>query len=162
MSFHGQNNILHVQTHILFLDQWYMFALLVVSSKLYLYVYWLSRRCFPQLSFPRHLLLAHRSTLTVEALFSCTLLLQLLMPVIANNTNHHKWPGVVSRDVMSHVGGLKGEVFTFSGQVKGKTLLPLPPQADAIVKASEQQARLGGMGVTWAKLSDWASSKHHC
>ena len=73
------------------------------------------------------------------------------MPVIANNTNHHKWPGVVSRDVMSHVGGLKGEVFTFSGQVKGKTLLPLPPQADAIVKASEQQARLGGMGVTWAK-----------
>lgn len=73
------------------------------------------------------------------------LLPQLLMPVIANNTNHQKWPGVVSRDVMSHVGGLKGEVFTFSGQVKGKTLLPLPPQADAIVKASEQQARLGRM-----------------
>lgn len=88
------------------------------------------------------------SYLSVEALFSCVLLLQLLMPVIANNTNHHKWPGVVSRDVMSHVGGLKGEVFTFSGQVKGKTLLPLPPQADAIVKASEQQARLGGMEVT--------------
>ena len=87
------------------------------------------------------------SYLSVEALFSCALLLQLLMPVIANNTNHHKWPGVVSRDVMSHVGGLKGEVFTFSGQVKGKTLLPLPPQADAIVKASEQQARLGRMGV---------------
>ena len=80
------------------------------------------------------------------------------MPVIANNTNHQKWPGVVSRDVMSHVGGLKGEVFTFSGQVKGKTLLPLPPQADAIVKASEQQARLGGY---LTKLSNRTNSKCH-
>jgi len=69
------------------------------------------------------------------------LLWQLLMPVMTNNTNHHKWPGVVSRDVMNHVGGLKGDVYTFSGQVKGKTLLPLPALTEALVRASEQQAR---------------------
>ena len=57
------------------------------------------------------------------------------------NTNHHKWPGVVSRDVMIHVGGLKGNVYTFSGQVKGNMLLPLPLLTEALVRASKQQAR---------------------
>ena len=43
---------------------------------------------------------------------------------------------------MRHVGSFKGEVFLFSGQVKGKTLLPLPPQADMMVKAVECEERL--------------------
>ena len=76
--------------------------------------------------------------LNVTSTFS---LPQLIVPVIANNTNHLAWPGVVSRDVMQHIGGLKGEVFTFSGEVKGKTLLPLPPQADLVAKAADCQAR---------------------
>ncbi len=63
------------------------------------------------------------------------------MPIIANAGNQTKWPGVVSRDVISHVGGLKGDVFQFSGQVKGKTLLPLPPQADSMALAIEYQER---------------------
>ena len=42
---------------------------------------------------------------------------------------------------MRHVGGFKGEVFLFSGQVKGKTLLPLPPQADLMVRAVECEER---------------------
>ncbi len=67
--------------------------------------------------------------------------LQLIVPVIANDTNHLAWPGVVSRDVMQHIGGLKGEVFTFSGEVKGKTLLPLPPQADLMAKAADFQSQ---------------------
>jgi hypothetical protein len=36
---------------------------------------------------------------------------------------------------------MKGDVFTFSGQVKGKTLLPLPHQADLVVKAIESENR---------------------
>lgn len=60
---------------------------------------------------------------------------------MANGFNHRKWPEVVSRDVMGHVGGLKGDVFTFSGQVKGKTLLPLPPQADSVARATERGER---------------------
>lgn len=71
--------------------------------------------------------------------FSC--LSQLIVPVIANDTNHLAWPGVVSRDIMQHIGGLKGEVFTFSGEVKGKTLLPLPPQADLMAKAADSQSQ---------------------
>ena len=64
------------------------------------------------------------------------------MPLVANNSNRLKWPNVVSSDLMRHVGGFKGEVFLFSGQVKGKTLLPLPPQADQMAKAADNYERL--------------------
>ncbi len=65
----------------------------------------------------------------------------MVVPVVANNTNHTRWPNVVSQDVMKHIGILKGEVFTFSGKVKGRTLLPLPPQTDLVVKAAELDLR---------------------
>ena len=64
--------------------------------------------------------------------------LQLLVPVIANQSNQKKWPNVVSSDLLSHVGGLKGDVFKFTGQVKGRTLLPLPPQTNLVVEAVEE------------------------
>lgn len=67
--------------------------------------------------------------------------IQLLVPMIANAENQTKWPGVVSRDVMTHFGGLKGDVYQFSGQVKGKTLLPLPPQVDSMAMAVECQEK---------------------
>lgn len=38
------------------------------------------------------------------------------------------------------MGTLKGEVFVLSGQVKGRTLLPLPAQADLIIEAAECEA----------------------
>ena len=40
-------------------------------------------------------------------------------------------------DIKRRVGSLKGDVYVVSGLVKGKTLLPLPPQADAAVEAAE-------------------------
>ena len=61
------------------------------------------------------------------------------MPLIGNDRNHHKWPQVVSHDVMKHTGGLKGDVFVLSGQVKGKTLLPLPPQAESAADAADRE-----------------------
>eukprot|EP00731_Ephydatia_muelleri_P036494 Em0265g1a len=64
----------------------------------------------------------------------------LLVPIVANQKNQSKWPKVVSQDLMQHMGGLKGDVLVFTGQVRGKTLLPLPPQADSMVKAAEAQA----------------------
>ena len=79
----------------------------------------------------------------------------MVLPLITNDSNHFQWPQVVSQDVMRHsgeilvecycirleyhishtcitacLGGLKGDVLVVSGQVKGKTLLPLPPQAE--------------------------------
>ena len=61
--------------------------------------------------------------------------------MIANDTNRLQWPNVVSQDLTRHLGTLKGEVYTFGGQVKGKTLLPLPHQADLIVKAIDSENR---------------------
>ncbi len=63
---------------------------------------------------------------------------QLMVPVVANDTNCTKWPNVVSQDLMRHTDTLKG---TFCGQVKGKTLLPLPHQADLVAEAIESQSR---------------------
>ena len=54
------------------------------------------------------------------------------MPMVGNTRNHRLWPEVVSQDVLKHTGGLKGDVLVLSGQVKGKTFLPLPRQSDLI------------------------------
>lgn len=60
------------------------------------------------------------------------------MPLIINEKNHFKWPHVVSQDVMKHTGGLKGDVFVLSGQVKGKTLLPMSPQAENATEIADE------------------------
>ena len=61
---------------------------------------------------------------------------QVLVPVLSNSINHSKWPQVVAQDVKRHVDSLKGDVYVLSGLVKGKTLLPLPTQIDAVVQAA--------------------------
>ena len=40
---------------------------------------------------------------------------------------------------MRHVGGLKGDVYVLSGQVKGRTLLPLPAQSESVILAAESE-----------------------
>ena len=65
--------------------------------------------------------------------------LQVLIPLLSNNDNRSKWPQVVSQDVMHHVGVLKGDVYVLSGQVKGKTLLPLPAQTESVIRAAVNQ-----------------------
>ena len=62
-----------------------------------------------------------------------------MVPLITNECNHWQWPAVVSQDVVQHTGGLKGDVFMLSGQVKGRTLLPLPPQADRITQTTDRE-----------------------
>ena len=62
---------------------------------------------------------------------------KVLIPLISNPNNNDKWPQVVTEDVVRHVGRFKGEVFVLSGQVKGRTLLPLPSKAESIVEAVE-------------------------
>ena len=60
---------------------------------------------------------------------------------MGNEQNQTKWPHVVTQDVTRHVGTLKGDVFMLSGQVKGRTLLPLPSQTESLVEAAELEAR---------------------
>ncbi|XP_015280365.1 PREDICTED: dynein heavy chain 9, axonemal-like, partial [Gekko japonicus] len=55
---------------------------------------------------------------------------QVVVPLLANQQNHHDWPLVVSQDVIRHICSLENSVFVVVGQVKGKTLLLLPADAD--------------------------------
>ena len=64
------------------------------------------------------------------------------MPLLSNQRNHEQWPAVVSQDVLRHVHSLKSNVFVISGQVKGKTLLPLPVGSDQVSEACEADERL--------------------
>ena len=61
------------------------------------------------------------------------------MSLIDNKKNHHPWPAVVSSDVMRHTVDLKANVLMFTGQVKGKTILPMPAQADSIEEAANRE-----------------------
>ena len=54
------------------------------------------------------------------------------MPILTNQKNHQGWPQVVSQDIVRHVHSLKSTVFMVVGQVKGKTLLPLPAGLEGI------------------------------
>jgi len=56
--------------------------------------------------------------------------LKVLSPVLMNERNHDGWPEVVAHDVLRHVHNVKSRVYVVSGQVRGKTLLPLPVRAD--------------------------------
>ncbi|KFW62348.1 Dynein heavy chain 9, axonemal, partial [Pygoscelis adeliae] len=56
----------------------------------------------------------------------------VIVPILTNQKNHQGWPQVVSQDIMRHVHSLKSTVFMVVGQVKGKTLLPLPAGSEGI------------------------------
>jgi dynein heavy chain len=62
---------------------------------------------------------------------------EVLVPLLSNTNNHDSWPKVVSQDVLRHVHNLKSTVYVVSGQVKGKTLLPLPVGTDQIEQGLE-------------------------
>ena len=61
-----------------------------------------------------------------------------MVPLISNSSNNTLWPGVVTEDVIRHMEVLKGDVFVLSGQIKGRTLLPLPAAAESIIEAAER------------------------
>ncbi|XP_061318003.1 dynein axonemal heavy chain 9-like [Pezoporus flaviventris] len=57
---------------------------------------------------------------------------EVIVPILTNQKNHQGWPRVVSQDLIRHVHTLKSTVFKVVGQVKGKTLLPLPAGSEGI------------------------------
>lgn len=57
---------------------------------------------------------------------------EVIVPVLGNQKNHQNWPHVVSQDVMRHVNTLKSSTFVMAGQVRGKTLLPLPSGSEKV------------------------------
>jgi dynein heavy chain len=49
-----------------------------------------------------------------------------LVPVFANAQNQSDWPKVISSDLIKHINNLKNRTYVISGQMKGKTQLPIP------------------------------------
>ncbi|XP_071813348.1 dynein beta chain, ciliary-like isoform X2 [Apostichopus japonicus] len=66
---------------------------------------------------------------------------EILVPLLANPRNHEQWPVVVSQDVLRHVHNLKSSVYVVAGQVKGKTLLPLPVGSEKVQDATEVEEK---------------------
>uniref|UniRef100_A0A665X2B6 Dynein, axonemal, heavy chain 9 n=1 Tax=Echeneis naucrates TaxID=173247 RepID=A0A665X2B6_ECHNA len=57
---------------------------------------------------------------------------EVVAPLLSNNRNHTEWPNVLSQDIRHHIHSLKTNVFVVSGQVQGKTLLPLPAGSERV------------------------------
>ncbi|CAH8610928.1 unnamed protein product [Heterobilharzia americana] len=55
---------------------------------------------------------------------------EVLIPVLSNKKNYSSWPTVVYEDVIKYAHGLKKQTDIVVGQVKGKTLLPLPVEQE--------------------------------
>nr|P39057.1 RecName: Full=Dynein beta chain, ciliary [Heliocidaris crassispina]BAA00827.1 dynein beta-heavy chain [Heliocidaris crassispina] len=66
---------------------------------------------------------------------------EVLVPLLANPRNHEQWPVVVSQDVLRHVHNLKSSVYVVAGQVKGKTLLPLPVGSEKVETAAGSEEK---------------------
>ena len=58
--------------------------------------------------------------------------LKLLVPVFNNSQNQNDWPKVISSDLVRHVNNLKNKTYVISGQMKGKTQLPIPAGAEKV------------------------------
>ncbi|NXU74079.1 DYH9 protein, partial [Oreotrochilus melanogaster] len=86
----------------------------------------------------------------------------VIVPILTNKKNHQGWPQVVSKDIIHHVHNLKSTVFRVVGQVKGKTLLPLPVGLEGIEDIGledEKSLKLVDKSLVYATESaiiDWS------
>uniref|UniRef100_A0A8C9XQ20 Dynein axonemal heavy chain 17 n=1 Tax=Sander lucioperca TaxID=283035 RepID=A0A8C9XQ20_SANLU len=68
---------------------------------------------------------------------------EVVAPLLSNSRNHSEWPQVVSQDVRRHVHSLQTNVFVVTGQVQGKTLLPLPAGCNRVEQAALEAEHRG-------------------
>uniref|UniRef100_A0A8B9HRG2 Dynein, axonemal, heavy chain 11 n=1 Tax=Astyanax mexicanus TaxID=7994 RepID=A0A8B9HRG2_ASTMX len=52
--------------------------------------------------------------------------LKVCLPLLSNKKNHVTWPSVISQDVTRHVESLSSKVTVMMGQIRSRTVLPLP------------------------------------
>ncbi|XP_018327462.1 dynein beta chain, ciliary [Agrilus planipennis] len=64
---------------------------------------------------------------------------EVLVPLLLNETNHKGWPKLISRDVEKHIHNLKSSVSQVRGQVNGQTVLPMPI---GIEKVEEEERKI--------------------
>nr|XP_004569740.1 dynein heavy chain 9, axonemal [Maylandia zebra] len=68
---------------------------------------------------------------------------EVIAPLLSNSNNYIQWPQVVVQDIKCHVHSLKNSVFVVSGQIQGKTLLPLPAGSERIDRATLETDKRG-------------------
>ncbi len=56
----------------------------------------------------------------------------MISPVVNAELNQENWPDTVVSDVKQHTQEICGVLYSVQGQLKGKTLLPMPLNTDAI------------------------------
>jgi dynein axonemal heavy chain len=61
---------------------------------------------------------------------------EVIRPVIRNPSNRESWSGPTSQEVLANLDNYLSELYVATGQVKGRTLLPLPEQ-DALAADSK-------------------------
>ncbi len=52
--------------------------------------------------------------------------------MFSNTQNQTDWPKVISSDLIRHINNLKNKTNVISGQMKGKTQLPIPAGAEKV------------------------------
>uniref|UniRef100_A0A672VBH7 Dynein axonemal heavy chain 17 n=1 Tax=Strigops habroptila TaxID=2489341 RepID=A0A672VBH7_STRHB len=80
----------------------------------------------------------------------------VIVPILTNQKNHQGWPRVVSQDLIRHVHNLKSTVFKVVGQVKGKTLLPLPAVQPWLSSSPPADAYKSLVYATESSIIDWS------
>ena len=55
-----------------------------------------------------------------------------MVPVFKKPENHKEWPKVISNDLNRHVNALKNKTYVITGQMRGKTQLPIPAGAEKV------------------------------
>ncbi|XP_072259280.1 dynein beta chain, ciliary-like [Pyxicephalus adspersus] len=75
---------------------------------------------------------------------------EVVAPILSNPKNQQNWPQVLSQDVLRHVSSLKSNISVMVGQVRGKTLLPLPSGSEKVedIEYESDKKQAAGLGVT--------------
>jgi hypothetical protein len=58
----------------------------------------------------------------------------MLIPLFGNLNNQTDWPKVISYDLIRHINNLKNKTQVISGQVRGRTQLPIPSGAEKVTE----------------------------
>jgi dynein heavy chain len=79
---------------------------------------------------------------------------EVYLPVLSNPLNMMGWSDLVSKDLMDKFHGFLAHTYVTIGQVKGRTLLPLPPidvASNEKTSSKDKAQLLEGALVTWSR-----------
>jgi hypothetical protein len=65
----------------------------------------------------------------------------MLIPIFGNLSNQIEWPKVISYDLIRHINNLKNKTQVISGQMRGRTQLPIPSGADKVTEEDVKMAQ---------------------